>query len=323
MAQVKYPSIDNLSMNSSRSWAGDAPGEEGNVNWYIEEKIDGSQLTFRLRHEGDADYNAEAPSLLFFNKGGNVGSTSKVFVKAINLLNTVCDRFNPSYVYHGEAVCSTQHNVVKYVRPPKYYFILYDIGTPSGLLDPIQKRDEGQRVGLEVVPTLYLNRVGHVSPYQKCQSLIDDIRYERLTSILGGPPEGIVLKHHAFVYRGKTTATKLKLVTPDFRESHAMKQHKEQATPETAITAVGQAYSLPARFHKAYQHLRDAGKLKGDDVDFFRIKEELDNDLEREAREEVTAYLWAELAPYVKRACRTGFDEWYKQKLAEPKPSDA
>jgi len=321
--QVKFPSIDNLNPKSTRVWAGEG-AEANNHFWYVQEKLDGSQFTFVLNPE----YNPEdpkSPQLLFYNKGGAINPTNKIFLKAMNMLNVLAKTgvISRQYVYHGEAICATNHGVVKYERMPKYYVVLYDLTTLDGKYQhPAVVDTEARRLGLEAAPVLYLNFDCSISPYEVCQRLVDEIAAGKIKSLLGGTPEGVVLKHESFVSRGKTVATKLKLVTPAFRESHAMKQHKEQATPASSIEEIGKAYSLDARFQKSYQHLRDAGKIKHVMEDALKIKEELDDDLERECRDEIMMYLWAELAPYVKRACRTGFDEWYKNKLAALAPSE-
>ena len=217
MLPVKYPSIDNVKVNSLRSWKGDSPGEalshsleqssrerdracvsteENNHRWYIEEKVDGSQLSFVVSDEGQPT---------FYNKGSTINPTNKVFVKTINMITTLASKkiFNPTYVYHGEAVCSSRHNVVQYERYPKYYFILFDIQTSTGLLYPNEKRIEAERIGLEVVPTFIWNTDPERSPYTVCQEFLDNIVAGKVTSILGGRPEGIVLKHHNFISRGK------------------------------------------------------------------------------------------------------------------------
>ena len=321
---VKYPSIDNVNLNSTRSWKGTG-AEENNHRWYIEEKVDGSQMSFVVSAE-------EEPTVTFYNKGSPINPTNKVFVKAINMITMLASKLNPAYVYHGEAVCSSRHNVVQYDRYPKYYFILFDIQGascgelktpqgPTGLLNPDEKRVEAERIGLEVVPTFIWNTDPDRSPYVACKELLDDIMAGKVQSILGGRPEGVVLKHHNFVSKGKSVATKLKLVTPEFKESHGMKQIKgERHTPELAVAEVGKSFSTPARFQKAVQHLRDADKLKNSPEDLYKLKEELDADLERENQEEIMMYLWAELAPYVKRECRTNFDEWYKEYLDKHNP---
>lgn len=322
VSSYKYPSIDTLNLTSKRVW-GDA-GCPTNANWYVQEKIDGSQLTVIA----NTDYtfiDSKSQPLLFYNKGGLVSYTNKIFLPAMGMLSDLArsaeakHAFNPDLAYHGEAVCTRRHNVIKYDRTPRFYFIMYDITKADGTyLSPAEMRSEAVRIGLETVPMLTpVNMDPKVSPYQTCQELINGIVAGTIKSSLGGVPEGVVLKHHAFLSdKGKTVATKLKYVTPAFREAHEIKNKREQATPDSAVQNVGAAYSLPARYHKAVQHMRDAGKLKYGEIDLVKLKEELDDDLERECNHEVMAYLWAELAPHVKRASRTSFDEWYKGYLA-------
>ncbi len=327
----KYPSIGDLSMNSKRIW-GDAK-HPTNANWYIQEKIDGSQLTVMVNPAYEAvqdDPDTKVEPLLFFNKGTPVAYTNKTFLKTINMLTYMAKtakpdcNFDPQYTYHGEAVCSTRHNVAKYDRVPRYYFIIYDITNRNGTwLGPSSLGAEVARLGLEMTPILAWGGFGSanlddpLSPYVECQQLIETILAGTRKSILGGMPEGVVLKHPGFINeKGKTVATKLKYVTPAFREAHAMKNKGEQATPESAVQEVGKAYSVGARFYKAVQHARDAGELKFDVTDAVKLKERLDDDFERERKPEAMNYLWAELAPHVKRACRTGFDEWYREYLA-------
>lgn len=320
---VKFPSIDNLNPKSTRTWGGSGDENENHL-WYVQEKLDGSQISFVTNLKYDAS-DPKSERLLFYNKGGAISPTNKIFLRTMNMLTVLASRvaFDPQYVYHGEAIGTVNHGVVKYGRVPKYYVVLYDLATLDGkYLHHEKLKAEADRLGLEVAPVLFQNKEPAISPYEVCQRLVDEITAGKIPSLLGGTPEGVVLKHHAFFSKGKHVATKLKLVTPAFRESHAMKQHKEQVTPASCIEEIGKSYSLEPRFHKAYQHMRDAGKLKHTMDDVLKIKEELDDDLERECRDEIMMYLWAELAPYVKRACRTGFDEWYKRQLetkqAEP-----
>jgi hypothetical protein len=318
--------------NTTRTWKGEKPGEENNHRWYIQEKIDGSQMSFTLGSGSlvlEQNRTEQMGQLSFFNKGTFVSPTNKIFSKAIVMLSQLNEEtrgtnkgFNPAYVYHGEAVCSTRHNVVQYDRVPKKYFIIYDIfdSTRQRLLDPSEMDFEACRIGLEVVPRLWWNFDPEMSPYELCHRFIKDIEAGKLLSHLGGRPEGVVLKHHCFVKNGKTVATKLKLVAPEFKEKHAMKQYKERATPDSCVAEVGRAYRVDARFHKAYQHLRDAGKLKGDESDIHKLIEECDHDMERENAREIAAYLWAELGPFIKQASRNGLDVWYRNLIGLPPP---
>lgn len=116
---------------------------ENNYRWYIEEKVDGSQMSFMLSSD-------EEHTLTFYNKGSPINPTHKVFVKAINMITPLASKLNSMYIYYGEAVCSSRHNVVQYERYPKYYFILFDIQGSTSLLDPDEKRVEAERIGLHM-----------------------------------------------------------------------------------------------------------------------------------------------------------------------------
>lgn len=86
--------------------------------YYIQEKIDGSQLSFTIQDDG---------SLLFACRGKPIKKDVKQFQKAVHMIEYMSDRFNPNYVYHGECVTSNKHNIITYSRMPLYNFILYDI----------------------------------------------------------------------------------------------------------------------------------------------------------------------------------------------------
>jgi hypothetical protein len=106
---VPYPSIDTINSIKNRRWN----DEENNHKFYIEEKIDGSQLTFLLNENNSLD---------FYNKNTKIKDNSNVFYKAICMLRHKYDDkglLNKNLIYHGEAVCNLKHNVVRYERTPK------------------------------------------------------------------------------------------------------------------------------------------------------------------------------------------------------------
>jgi hypothetical protein len=306
----KYPSIDHINFESNRKWNSDSDEEKDNYRYYIQEKIDGSQITFMKENN----------KLIFFNKGKKITDDNKVFRKAIIMLNNnryLIDNINENYIYHGEAVCNIQHNVAKYNRTPKYYFILYDIvdKTTTKYINPNIVTNEAVRLGLEMVPILYYNEDPNISPYEKCKELMNDIESDKLTSILGGQPEGIVLKHHNFINKGKSVSTKQKYVSDQFKESHKMKKIIIKRSEKEFIEELGLLYATNARFHKAYQHLRDANELQNDKNDIFKLINELDKDLEKEYIDEIKNYLWCEFSGKINDYSRTGFKLWYEQLL--------
>ena len=87
-----YPSIVTLDVKSTRDWS-----DNENYKYYIEEKIDGSQLSIMVNVDG---------SLSFYNKNKTAGMNN-AFEKAITMLTFKYNNkniLNPDYMYHGESV---------------------------------------------------------------------------------------------------------------------------------------------------------------------------------------------------------------------------
>lgn len=300
---IPYPSIETINVDSKRSYKGIHDDEQENYKFYFEEKIDGSQLSILVNND----------KLEFYNKHKPINDTNSVFQKAIIMLKCKYQDkniLNGNYIYHGEAVCNLRHNVNVYERTPKYYFIVYDIYdcVDKKYLSLELKHAECDRIGIGYVPVLYHNDDPDCNPYKKAEELIQNIENGSILSCLGGVPEGIVLKHHAFVFKGKTTATKLKYVTNAFKERHKGKQSKVNLSADEFIERLGKEFNTEARFQKAYQHLKENGK----EVDIHKIIGELDTDFDKEYMEEIMMLLWSEFSPIIKKHARKDVGEWYK-----------
>ena len=310
---VPYPSIETLKLKTSKEWINTSSGvtTTGSVNnykYYIEEKIDGSQMSF-LSREGRID---------FYNKRNRIDRIDRnngVFCKAMMMLSR--DEFvqvlNNQYIYHGEAVCNIRHNVVVYERTPKYYFILYDIYdvNTGKYLNLEQKHKEALRIGLECTSVLYVNNDPDKHPSVVCEDLIRQIEDNKIQSCLGGSIEGIVLKHESFISRNKEIAVKLKYVTQKFKERHVLKQEKVVRSPSEFLEWLGKSFSTIPRFNKAYQHIIE----RQEQLNMDKLVAELDIDFDKEYKDEIITYLWAEFGPIIKKYAREGVGSWYKQKL--------
>jgi hypothetical protein len=302
---IPYPAIETINLNSTRSWT-----DNDNYRYYIEEKIDGSQFSMILN-----DNN----TLSFYNKKSLINNTNTTFMKTISMLKFNFENkniLNPNYIYHGESVCKLKHNVVVYERTPKNYFICYDIFDISTktFLSPELKKTELDRVGLEMVPILFYNQDPNISPYDKCKELISQIEENNIKSYLGGTPEGIVLKHHAFKQHDKTSATKLKYVTTIFKERHQTKQPKFEASADDFLEQLGKSFSTEARFQKAYQHLVENERIDSTNVkrnDLDKIIGELGFDFDKEYKEEMMLLLWVEFSPIIKKYARENVGRWF------------
>lgn len=308
---ISYPSIQTIDLNNARSWK-----DHDNYKYYIEEKIDGSQLSI-MTNQG---------KLVFYNKNKIAGENNAAFTNSVSMLRFKFENksiLNPSFIYHGESVCKIKHNVNVYHRTPVNYFILYDIYDLESrtYLSSEMKIAESERIGMECVPIIYTNSDPDQSPYTKCEDIIKLIEEGKIESVLGGTPEGIVLKHHAFEQNGKTVSTKLKYVTDTFKERHAVKQPKTELTADDFINRLGASFNTEARFHKAAQHLSESDQINLDSLkpsDLHKIVNELNSDFDKEYREEMMLTLWLEFGPVLKKLARentsTRFDSLIKSK---------
>src|SRR5579872_1324786 len=311
-----YPSITPIDPEHRRIWSCTGENEKDNYRYYIEEKIDGSQMSILVTSDG---------RIQFYNKNKLIDLESSVFRKDCMMLIYNFDNksiLNPNYIYHGEAVCDLRHNVITYNRTPKYYYIIYDIfdTTSRTYLSPEAKQLECQRIGLDCVPILYYNSDQEVDPIAKCIELIEQIEELKLESILGGIPEGVVLKHHAFYKGDKMSATKLKMVSEKFKERHTMRQSKVKLNAEEFIKGMGTCFATEARFHKAFQHLCESGDISKEKMasnDINKLVKELDHDFDKEYEEELMLTLWTEFSPIIKKYAREGAGVWFKEKSKE------
>ena len=297
---TKYPSINIVNPDSERDWSGQ------NSEWYIQEKIDGSQLTFCF-----VDNKLE-----FFNKGKIVKNGNKYFNKAIIMLSEMSHLLSHELIYHGEVVQKCKHSTITYERTPEFYVIIYDIQDSNGKY--FHYRDiisECTRIGFEYCQVLYDNGIekSDKSPIVISQQLISDIENGNIKSCLGGTPEGVVIKHHNFIdVNGVSHATKLKMTTTKFREEIGLKQHNTKNSENNFIEILGKNYNVEARFVKAVYRMRDQELLCDDkDENIQKIIMELDNDFEKENMEIVKNYLWSEYHDEIIKESKKNFVNWY------------
>ena len=92
---IKYPSIEHVNLNSTRVWKGEDPETANNHRFYLEEKVDGSQLSFCVETSNDEQ---QIPTVEFFNKGKQIQKSNKTFYKAIAMVETLAPRLDPTFV---------------------------------------------------------------------------------------------------------------------------------------------------------------------------------------------------------------------------------
>ena len=165
---------------------------------------------------------------------------------------------------------------------------------------------EAERLGLEVVPLLYRGRIDNPDVLR---GLIDR------TSILGGQKiEGCVLKsYHKFGKDGK--AMMAKFVTEAYREVQKGDWREQNPAQGDVVQRLIETYRTPARWNKAIQHLREAGKLKDSPEDIGPLLIEVREDVRAECLEEIASALFNWAWPQLSRGLTSGLAEHYKDEL--------
>lgn len=269
----------------------------------VEEKIDGSQFSFGL-FMGD-----DGPFLRCRSKGAelNVIAPEKMFTAAVATVQELAPMLKEGWTYRAEYLVKPKHNALAYDRTPKRYLILFDINSGEEEYLPWEAKEaEAVRLELEVVPYLYHGMVTSVE-------MIRDLLAS--TSILGGQKiEGVVVKNYARFGRDKKVLMG-KFVSEAYKEVHSAEWKSANLKSGDIIDILIRKYKTPARWAKAVQHLREAGKLEDSPKDIGLLFKEVPEDLKREEADAIKDTLFAWAWSKVQRGATAGIAEWYKDEL--------
>lgn len=267
----------------------------------IEEKVDGSQFSFGVI-DGVLRIKSKGQELI-------VDAPEKMFSKAVATVFMLQHHLTPGWTYRCEYLQKPKHNVLAYDRTPTDYLILFDVNTgEESYLSRADKEKEAERLGLEVVPLLY---VGKVQGVEELKALLDR------TSILGGQKiEGFVVKNYAKFGPDKK-ALIAKYVSEAFKEIHGKTWKTENPGVGDIIQQLIGKYKTSARWDKAIIHLKEAGTIEGSPRDIGKLVNEVKKDAELECSAEIAQDLLNWALPQILRAMTGGLPEYYKQKLLE------
>jgi hypothetical protein len=142
-------------------------------------------------------------------------------------------------------------------------------------------------------------------------------RFLDTTSVLGGQKiEGVVIKPVGYGLFGKDKKCLLgKFVSEAFKESHSLAWKESNPNQGQFLDLLGSTFNTQARWMKAVQHLREAGKLQDDVKDIGLLIQEVPNDIEKECSDEIKAKLYDWAWPQLRRSFSRGLAEWYKEQL--------
>jgi hypothetical protein len=263
----------------------------------VEEKIDGSQFSFG-RFDGVLHCKSKGAEI-------NIEYPEKMFSNAVDVVKKL--DLTDGFTYRAEYLKTPKHNVLAYDRIPKDHLIVFDISIGmEEYLVPETKLSEANRLGLECVPVLFKGSIENPA------SIVELLN---TTSVLGGQKvEGIVIKN----YRRFGIDKKIligKYVSEAFKEVHGAEWKEANPTKNDVIAHLSASYKTPARWNKAIQHLKEAGKLTQSPKDIGALIREVQDDIEAEEKEEIKNKLYANAIQHIKRGVVGGLPEFYKEYL--------
>ena len=288
-----YASIFNLGHKAVK--------ELFNTDVLIEEKVDGSQFSFGLQD-----------GVLFMrSKGATLYEpvTDKLFRDACAYVISVKDQLKEGWTYRGEVLCRPRHNALEYERTPKHNVIIFDIErADQDFLDITEKQQEATRLDLETVPAFY---IGKIDTIEELKSF-----FER-DSVLGKSKiEGMVFKNYK-MYGPDKKVLMGKWVSEAFKEVHSAEWKSANPNKEDFFQQLIKGLSTEARWNKAIQHLREAGRLTDSPKDIGELLKEIQFDTRKEMEDELKERLFVYHWPTLARGIVAGFPEYYKTKLVE------
>lgn len=269
----------------------------------VQEKVDGSQISFRLNESGEVEVRSKGAQL-------HVVAPDKMFAAGVAEIVARASQLTPGLVYRGEYLMRPKHNALAYDRIPASHIALFDVEDrrkgEGFFFTPEELADEATRIGFSSVPVLF---AGVVSSPDTLRDFLDTV------SCLGGAKiEGVVVKNYA-----KFTADKKvmmgKFVSEAFKEVHAAQWGEANPSQGDIVQRMIKGYRTPARWSKAAQHLREAGNLEGSPRDIGHLIKEVGVDVKKECEDEIKDALFAHFWPHIQRGIVHGLPEWWKEQL--------
>lgn len=266
---------------------------------FLEEKIDGSMFAF-MKKDNELYCRSKGKQLI-------IDAPEKLFTKAVETAKELFPLLNDGWVYYSEFLSKKDHNSLCYSRPPDKNFILFDVdkGIQNFLLYD-EKKQEANRLGLEVVPLLYRGKI------TKTEELFDLL--ER-TSILGGQKiEGFVVKNYnKFNLDGKIMRGKH--VSEAFKEVHRKEWKKTSPNKGDVLQQICDELTTPARWNKSIIHAKEEGKLTQTPKDIGMLIKDIQKDVIEEEKDYILEKLWKWVEPQIRRSVTRGFPDFYKNEL--------
>lgn len=281
---------------------------QGLTSVNIEEKVDGSQISFKLSNNGELTIRSMRAMI-------DPDHPQDMFEGAVAAIKIRLPLLNLGWTYRGEVLSKPKHNTLTYGRTPKDHIAIFDID--RGIEDYLlydAKKAEARRIGFECVPLLYgvSDKDWPKWTIERLKELFDT------ESFLGGCKiEGVVIKPQNYDLFGLDSKIVLaKFVSPEFKEKHEVRWASSNPSNKDIILSLGESLRTDARWHKAVQHLKESGQLQEAPQDIYELIKEVKRDILEEESEQIKNILFNHAWKSLSRMVIKGLPEWYKDQLA-------
>lgn len=279
----------------------------------VEEKIDGSQFSFGVVG-GRIEFRSKGQPV----DPENAGMFKLACVNAVTAIQTALrpGQDLQGLIFQCEYLAKPKHNILAYGRVPTNHLVLFDVRFPDGSYANSMVREEwAKALGIEVVQVFYY---GYLPGTTNLDSFGE---YHQRESQLGGcKVEGVVVKNYfkkhpdAQTSRSPMTA---KIVAPSFKEKRAsVPQNPGKAGATDIVDKLVNCLRTEARWLKAIQHLREAGKLENCNKDIGPLCKEIQADIVGEEETWIKQKLFEEFSKEILNGCVRGFAPFYQKLLA-------
>jgi hypothetical protein len=272
----------------------------------VEEKVDGSQFSFRRVDENTVTYRSKGRAIFY-------PVTDALFRDAVAYVESHKELLTIGWTYRGEVFCKPQHNTILYGRIPNNHVAIFDIDThEEKFLTYEEKKAEAERIGFETVPLLYKGVINNIDDLRSLLVSKSFLSSDSLEPTV----EGIVIKNYSRIsIDGKTLMGKW--VREEFKELNGTAFKNANPSHGDYLEKVIEVYRNANRWKKAVQHLRDNGTLLDEPKDIGPLMKEVNVDVLQECEAEIKEKLWLYAWPKIARGITRGLPEWYKEELAK------
>jgi len=272
----------------------------------VTEKLDGSMIRFGLV-DGEVVVGSKNINNILQSP-----SQDGMFKVAVDYLMKQKRNMRENTVYFGEYIRKPKHNTLEYEKVPKNNIALFGVKELNG--EMIWKwinnhsilRFHAQTIGIDVVPLLYS---GPLKELKKLEGLLTKESYLGKEKI-----EGVVVKNYYDFSKSRFSSECYgKYVSSKFKERHKSDWKKRTATLDDFIAK----FQNEARWVKAFQHLRDDGKITYQTKDIGDLIKSVHNDIIIEDTEFIKQELFNFYKKRILGTSVKGLPDWYKKKLME------